>query len=285
MPPALPAPASFSPDLWRRVISARVRHTKLNVHPYTNARRIGRSLASMRPTWVTGTLRYRKGQYPDDRETRAWNEIRRIVRETSPTAQFDVVLNAEQYRSIKGLQLQMRRLRAKLDPDGWFFDFLSSAHRRHPQTLKAAVANAHAHGEWIGGNIFGYRNRPQPTSLDFLSVQDGGVHLHVNAVAKWARRKPILYHLNSNPQHKNSGGCRFMRKMNTWRRIKHVRRRAKQQVKYNFRVAYPVLYPQCFKPRRGNPDEPILYAYNAFRDPPMADEIRTLLDRYDYGAG
>ncbi len=279
--PPLPAPASFSREMWRRPVSIRVRHTKLNPHRNTNARRIGRAVASLEPTWVTGALRYARNQFPTRKEARTWDEIRRIVRARSPQAQFDVVLNAEQFRTPAAIRLAMRRLRAKLRPDGWFVDFLTSAYRKHPRMVRVAVNSAHANGEWIGGNIFGIRKkRPMPARMDFYSVQDAGLSLNLRAVRRLAKRKPILYHLNSNPQHKRSGGCRFIRNLNTSRRRAHIRRRAAQQVKRGFRVAYPVLFPQCLKPRHRGPGY-FLSGYNAFRDPPMAKQIRELLDRYD----
>jgi hypothetical protein len=279
--PPLPTPPTFSRDLWRRPVSIRVRHTKLNPHKNTNARRIGRSVASLRPTWVTGALRYARNQFPTRKEARTWAEIRRIVRARNPGVQFDVVLNAEQFRTPASIRLAMRRLRAKLRPDGWFFDFLTTAFRRHPRMVRKAINSAHAHGEWIGGNIFGIRKqRPMPVRMDFYSVQDAGLGLNLKAVRRLARRKPILYHLNSNPQKPRSGGCRFIRDLSTKGRRAHVRRRAAQQLKHNFRAAYPVLFPQCLKPRHRAPGH-FLAGYNAFRDPPMAKQIRELLDRYD----
>ena len=61
----------------------------------------------------------------------------------SPSAQFDVVLNADQYRTPAAVTRTMRRLSAKLGNEGWFFDFFSSAARRHPKMVKAAIAWAH----------------------------------------------------------------------------------------------------------------------------------------------
>ncbi len=49
----------------------------------------------------------------------------------------------------------MHRIRKKLDNDGWFFDFYSRAYQKRPRMIRAAIANAHAHGEWIGGTSSG----------------------------------------------------------------------------------------------------------------------------------
>jgi hypothetical protein len=56
--PQVKSPPPALAWLMSRVVSARVHHTRIAVVQNTNARRIGRSLAALRPTWVTGTLRY-----------------------------------------------------------------------------------------------------------------------------------------------------------------------------------------------------------------------------------
>ena len=282
--PAPPTPplSSFTSQQLSRVVSVRVRHTRLRPVRNSNARRIGRSVASLRPTWVTGTLRFARNQYPKRDEIRAWREIRAIVHRVSPGAQFDVVLNALQYRTPAAVTRTMRRMRAKLDPDGWFFDFWSTAFYKHPKMIKAAIANAHLNGEWIGGNIFGLgKRRKLPAGSDFYSVQDHIFYLNLPAVRRLAAQKPVLYHLNSNPHHQRSGGCRFIKRFNSKQRRALIRRRAAQQARYGFRMSYPVLFPQCLRNRPNGPGT-YLYAYNAFRDPPVRDEIARQLDRNDF---
>lgn len=137
---------AFSQQL-SRIVSARVHHTRISTVRNSNARRIGRSLAGLHPSWVTGLIRYAKGQHPNHAEVRAWSQITRIVRTASPQAQFDVVLNAKQYRNGGELQRMMARVRTELGNDGWFFDFLSVAHRKRPRMIRAAIASAHANGE------------------------------------------------------------------------------------------------------------------------------------------
>jgi hypothetical protein len=277
-----PAQAGFSQAQLSRVISARVRHTRLRPVRRSNARRIGRSLASLRPTWVTGTLRYARNQYPKRNEIRVWEEIRRIVRHHSPGAQFDLVLNAEQYRTPWAIRRTMQRLRAKLGPEGWFFDFVTSGFRKYPRMMRAAIDDAHAHGEWIGGNLFGIgKRRKLPMRMDFWSVQDHVFHLNLPAVRRLSAMKPILYHLNSNPQRRRSGGCRFIQRLSTKQRVNLIRRRAAQQARYGFRFSYPALFPQCLI-SRGKGNGTFLRAYNAFRDPRVVGEIRTQLDRNDF---
>jgi hypothetical protein len=267
-----------------RIISARFFHTRISTVRNSNAGKVGRALGSLQPTWVTGLLRYARHQYPSRAEVRAWNKIRRKVRARSPGAHFDVVLNADHYRTPAAIRLTMRRLRTKLGNEGWFFDFLSGSFRRNPKMVRAAISSAHKHGEWIGGNVFGIAsNRPLPSRVDFLSVQDHVFHLNLGAVRRLATGQRVIYHLNSDPAKAHSGSCRFIQRLNTRQRLGLVRRRAAQQPRVGFRFSYPVLFPQCVRPRKGGGS--FLAAYNAFRDPPMAREIGRLLDLYDFVPG
>ncbi len=279
--PIPPGPQSFPPAM-SRVVHTRVYHTRFSTVRNSNAHRIGRSLASLRPTWVTGLLRYARNQFPTHAEARAWRRIRAIVHRQSPTAQFDVVLNADQYRTPAAVTRTMRRLNAKLGNEGWFFDFFSTAAKKHPKMVRAAIAWAHTNGQWIGGNVFGIlRQRAFPVNADFLSVQDDGFQIKLRAVRRLTHKTEVLYHLNNDPDDKASGGCRFMKSMNTRRRRKLIRQRAAAQHKFGFRVSYPVLYPECIRPSPHGPGD-FLASYNAFRDPPVAREIRKLLDRHDF---
>ena len=280
--PAVLPPVSAFPPAQSRIVSARVWHTRIATVPNTNARRIGRSLASLRPTWVTGLLRFARNQYPHKSEVHTWKQIRRIVATTSPGVQFDVVLNALQYRTPRAIRTMMRRLRARLGPEGWFFDFYSQAFRKHPRMIRAAINSAHGHGEWIGGNVFGIAGHPKlPVHSDFFSVQDAGIHLNLKAVRHLAKRRPVMYHLQNDPDKPHSAGCRFIRKFSDKRRMGMIRGRARQQVRAGFRVSYPALFPMCM--RRGpKGHRTFLRAYNAFRHPKVAREIAHLLDRYDF---
>lgn len=276
--PVVPGPSTF-PQKMSRILSARVHHTRLSVVRNTNARRIGRSLAGLHPTWVSGLIRYAKGQHPIRREVRAWREITRIVKTANPGAGFDVTLNAKQYRDGDDVLRMMHRVRSKLNNDGWFFDFWSNAYEKRPRMVRAAIASAHAHGEWIGGNIFGLKKkRPLPMRSDFLAIQDFRGRLDLRAVARINGRVPLAYHLENDPDRPHSGGCKFIKDMTTAKRRALIRNRSRQGVRFGFRVQYPALYPECLRHRR---DRTFLQSYNAFRDPPMARTIRRMLDRYD----
>ena len=193
-----------------RIIAARVHHTRISTVRNTNAGRIGRALGSLRPTWVSGLIRYARNQHPNRAEARAWRRITRAVRARSPEAQFDVVLNARQYRNGRQLRAMMQRVRRRLDNDGWFFDFLSVAHRRRPGMIRSAVAAAHRHGEWIGGNVFGYEAPHSTRCRCGRTTSPCRTSACASTFAPCAgsrRRVPVVYHLHNDPRPRASGAA------------------------------------------------------------------------------
>ena len=193
--PAAHTPSPAFAHALSRVVSVRVHHTRISTVRNTNARRIGRSLACLHPTWVTGPLRYARNQYPTHDEARAWREIRRIVQGASPTAQFDVVLNALQYRTPAAVTATMRRLRAKLGNEGWFFDFFSTrappapaddpAPRSRRRTRTGNGSAATSSGSRASGRC--------PLQRRLPTVQDSVFHLNLPAVrgSRQAQADPL----------------------------------------------------------------------------------------------
>jgi hypothetical protein len=241
---------------------------------------VGQALASLNPSWVVTLVRLKKNDPVPAKVVQAWNTITSLVRAASPDAQFDVELNAMQYRKPSQAVRMMAAVRAKLDVDGWTLDFYTPAYRKYPNAVEAAIANAHTNGEWIGGNAFRLQNTPRvPPNSDFIAVQDFGFQLDLQAVKELAQEAPVLYHLNNTPAVPTSDGCRFVEKFTTARRQAWISQRASQQAAYDFRVGYPVFFPEC--ERGTNRNNPILYAYNATQDPPMMQTIGNLLDQYD----
>ncbi len=64
--------------------------------PGENPSSVAKTLASLKPTWVSSLIRYDEGERPQADEIAAWNKIRAAVRAVSPDAQFGIELNAEE---------------------------------------------------------------------------------------------------------------------------------------------------------------------------------------------
>ncbi len=241
---------------------------------------VGAALASIKPTYVTSLIRLSRRRADHAKEIAAWNTIRAAVEAASPQAQFAIELNAIEFPNVAKLNNYMARVRTAFDNEGWMFDFWTTAAKRKAKVPKAAIANAHANNEWIGGNAFGIAQNPRiPAGTDFLEVQDSDFRINLNAVRDLARRLPVHFHLGNSPDFPNSDGCVFIREYSTAKRRAYITRRATQQAQYNFRLGYPVFFPECLRNRNTNQSR--VFTYNAPNDDPMMDTIGTLMDQYD----
>jgi hypothetical protein len=260
-----------------RIVSARVYQHGTWVVPGETPDTVGKALASLNPSLVSGLIRFEPGESVKDHEVDAWNTIRERVLRASPDAHFGIELNALAYTSTDQVTEQMSEIRSKLDPSGWFFDFYTPAYKRRPDVVEAAINSAHQNGEWVGGNAFGLGQDPKvPPGSDYLAVQDIDFSLNLSRVRELAKQIPVAVHLGNNPGHPNSSGCLFIDKLDTDKREAYVKMRAGQQKANDFRFAYPVLFPECdFTPPKG------LISFNAIKDGSMLPTIKQLLDRYD----
>lgn len=237
---------------------------------------IGAALASLKPTYVSTLLRFSAGQKVRPREINAWKTVVAAVRATSPEAQFSVELNALQYPNARKMRAMMARVRNAVDNDGWLFDFYTPAAKQKPKVMRAAVAYAHANGEFLGGNAFGIANHPRiPAGTDYIAVQDFGFQIDLAAVRQLARRATIFFHLGNSPNLANSDGCHFIEDFTSRRRQGYVTMRARQQAANHFSFAYPVFFPECERDRDGR--NATLFSYSAPRDGTMMQTIASLM--------
>jgi hypothetical protein len=265
-----------------RIVAARAYQHGTWVVPGETPDTVGKALAALKPTLVSGLIRYEPTEQVSDHEVDAWNKIRARVLAAVPDAHFGVELNGLSYKTPQQVSEQMAEIRSKLDNNGWFFDFFTTAYERRPEVIKAAIESAHQNGEWVGGNVFGLGHDPEiPPGSDYLAAQDSGdFRLNLAAVAKLAERTPVAVHLGNSPGDPESSGCRFIKELETAEREAYVTKRAKQQRPNDFRFAYPVAFPECdFEPPKG------LIAFNAIKDGTMLPTIKRLLDRYDAQSG
>lgn len=240
---------------------------------------IASTLASLKPTYVSALLRFGVGEKVRGREVQAWQTVVTAVRAANPEAQFSVELNALQYPKAKRLRRMMASIRAKLDNDGWLFDFYTPAAKQRPKVMRAAVQNAHANGEFIGGNAFGIANNPRvPTGTDYIAVQDFDFHIDLSAVRKLAQRATVFFHLGNSPNLSYSDGCKFIEDFSARHRVRYVSMRARQQQANHFAFAYPVFFPECERDRSGR--NATLFTYDAPRDGTMMQTIASLMDQF-----
>lgn len=258
-----------------RVAYARTYLTGTWTLPHQTPRSVGKALGRLEPTWVTGLERFAIGERVTAREVSNYDTIRDTVRAAAPDAQFDIELNTLDYRTPAQIRTMMSRLRAKFGNDGWSMDFWTPAWDKRPDVVRAAVAEAHEHGQWIGGNAFGWEGKPVvPPGSDFLEVADSNFKLDLEAVSRLAEQVPVLFHLRNNPGHPSSEGCVYIQRYTTAEREAYVRKRAAEQADTGFSFAYPVFFPTC-QIKSG------LAAFDSTRDGSMLDTIEGLMQRYN----
>ena len=240
---------------------------------------VAAALAKLRPSSLSSLIRYEAGERVRDEEVAAWNKIRDAVHAEVPDAQFGIEINALEYKTAAEIEQRLEGIRKNLDNDGWLLDFYTPAAKVHPEVMEAAVQDAHEHGEWIGGNAFGIAGTPPiPPGTDFLAVQDFRLKLDVADVRRLADRITTYFHLGNSPALKGSSGCQFMRDLTTAQRERYVTLRASEQTKGDFRMSYPVLFPECLLPRKG---KEVLVSYDALTDGDMISVIERLMDKYE----
>ncbi len=274
-------------QMLRRVVHARAFQALRWTVDRETPESVGRALASLRPTYVSGLVRLASDETLSDAQRRDFETIRRIVRETSPDCQFDVVLNGQQYETPAAMRRKLEAVNDALRPDAWFFDFFFDAYRNgYANPLDAAVAWAHDHRQYVGGNTTRDDNVPRSdfAALSPVShagmVADGELDLKRDEIDRLHRRGfPVLMHINNDPHFApTTESCYFMGESGIarfdWdraRRARWITERAADQESWNFRFMYPVFFPEC----------PIWHTYNAPRDGDMMDVFAGLVRRFN----
>lgn len=263
------------PNMTRIAQARAFQNARISV-PHETPQSLGEALAKLEPTWVTGLVRIQKSRTPADSMVSGYKTIHDIVVKQSPDAQFDVVLNALDFTAPAQVQNKMANMREKFDLDGWFFDFLTPAYDKRPEVVKAAIADAHEHGEFVGGNAFGWGKKPKkfrvPPDLDFLAVSDTGFRLDLSAVRTLAKKVPIVFHLANSPGNVHGEGCTYIKRYSSGQRVAYVRRRARQQSHNHFHFAYPTFFPTC---------HPGDTAFNIIREPRTFRGVRKVMGEYN----
>jgi hypothetical protein len=241
---------------------------------------VGAALAQLKPTYVSSLVRLKNGEPITDQEVADNETVQNAVLAANPNAKFSLELNAVEYKTAADVEQMMNTARERFHPDGWFFDFYTTAAEKNEGVMEAAIKNAHENGEFLGGNAFGISNHPTiPPGTDFVAVQDTKFKIDMAAVRELAKRLPVGFHLANAPELFDSDGCVFIQKYSTEERSAYIKMRAGQQKANHFDFAYPVLFPEC--ERKSNSDDPGVYVYNAAKDEPVLEQIGQLMDRYD----
>jgi hypothetical protein len=185
-----------SPIFYRPVI-ARVYSFNQWTLPDENATTVGGAIASLKPSFVSGLIRLEYNNLTiSPRMAQDYNTIREIVLSSSPDAEFDIWLRANQYNSTSSLIAAMQSVLSRnISFDAFSFDNLYSL---SPAEQAAVLSTAHAAGKLVGGSWAG------PTvpavTFDYLMTTDTMLQISSSAVAQIESfGAPVMLQINNGP--------------------------------------------------------------------------------------
>jgi len=225
-------------------------------------------LVELDPTYVSGLLRIDDDTVLRPSQIAIFRGVVDCVHAIDPRVSFDVVLNAEHYAddavyakgadALVALKNRAREIKNVLGADIVFFDFFNSPYndsRKHEGWHADALTRGTA---WIrdelhlkvGGNVWGFAIPPNSdfVALDNFARDDGrtpGLEFIKQQLAAFNGKKPVLVHIENNPQKHDSEGLAWIDGSETSRR-EELAKYAGLQKQKGFSYMAPLFFPlQC----------------------------------------
>lgn len=262
-----------SRQIFQRVVQARVFHLgtwTLDASTSTPAS-IGRTLASLRPSFVTGLLRIPDRGPLSTREAEAFRVIRSSVESSTRDCRFDVVLNAGSESSPESFVRRMKEISAQTRPDAWTLYVPPDDSTLNPAILETAISAAHAAGQMVG---YDGPLSLVPEGIDYLVVRAWDLRINRHQI-DWLRERhriPLLVELPTTFGAKPSADVeRYIGELDSTGRSSLLTTLAENQNGWGYRFAYPVFYPLTQEHE----------AFDATKDTILMVTIRSLLARYN----
>jgi len=261
-----------SRTIFRRIIQARVYHqgawtlADRSQTPIT----VGRTLASLRPGFVTGLLRVPDRGIPGNAEAEAFEAIRSAIRETFRDCRFDVVVDAGNETSEAVFVRRMQEISMRIHVDAWTFYLAPENESLNPDAVAAAISYAHSRGQMVG---YDGPLSIVPEGVDYIVVRAWNLEVNRNQIeALKSRHIPLIVELPTTFGSQVPAECsRYVGEMDASEKGAVLTRLASAQASEGYRFAYPVFYPLV----------PIKQAYDATKEPLLMVTIRSLMARFN----
>lgn len=271
--PLSPAELKASPKaLFQRVLQARVYHLGTwtledsSQTPVT----VGRTIASLRPSLVTGLLKVVDRGIPGNAESEAYETIRSAVRSSVKGCRFDVVIDAGNEASGSLFVRRMKEIDSRIHPDAWTLYIPPDDPAINPESLAAAISYAHAQGDMVG---YDGPLSLIPEGVDYIVVRAWGLQVNREQLEHLSSRHvPLLVELPTTFGSKEPPDCsRYLREMDGAEKASLLTRMATNQSSWGYRFAYPLFYPMQSSRK----------AFDATKDSILMVTIRSLLARFN----
>ena len=263
---------SSSRTIFQRVIQSRIYHLgswtldDASQTPVT----VGRTLSSLRPTFVTGLVRVTEHGIPGNAESEAYTTVRSAVRTSLKGCLFDVVIDAGNETSGSLFIRRIKEIDNRIHPDAWTLYVPPDDTSINPEALAEAIAYAHSQGDMVG---YDGPLSIIPEGVDYIVVRAWNFEANREQLERLAsRRVPLIVELPTTFGNKEHPDCsRYIRDMDGSERAALLTRLAMNQSSGGYRLAYPLFYP-VESPHR---------SFDATKDSILMVTIRSLLARFN----
>lgn len=230
-----------------------------------------RTIASLRPSFVTGLLRVSDRGIPGNAEVEAFNTVRNAVIATDKACRFDVVLNIGEEKAGETVVRRMKEISTLLHHDAWTFYVAPEDVFVNPEVFEDVIAYAHSKGQMVG---YDGPLSLIPEGIDYIVVRAWDLKVSRAQIErlKSKQRVPLLVEIPTTFGTKPNPDCTdYVTKMTTAQRSAVLTRLAEDQEDWGYRFAYPVFYPV----------EPNKHSFDATKESILMVTIRALLARFD----
>ena len=258
--------------IFQRVVQARLFHNGIwTLEPAQTPVTVGRTIASLRPSFVTGILRVPDRGELSNGEVECFKSVRSAVLASAKGARFDVVINAGVEQSAELFVRRMKEITARIHPDAWTLFVPPDDVTVNPDLFEAAIAQAHASGEMVG---YDGPLSLIPEGADFIIVRAWDLKVNRKQIdlLRAKQRVPIIVELPTTIGSQSTPDViSYAEEMDTPARGELLARLAENQSAWGYRLAYPIFYPLC----------PAREAFDATKDNILLVTIRSLLTRFN----
>lgn len=257
----------------KRIVQARLYQYQTWTVQGETPETVGKILAQFTPSYVSG-LMHPSAEKPFTAEQgMAFAKIRETVLKENPNCKFDIVLNPRHYKNAEAMTDHMATIMGIVTVEGWFLDFYEAPYKADGKMIAAVVAFAHQYSQFVGGST---TTKNIAEKLDFIAVHDGKtVDLkQKEEIAELIKdlKTPVAYHLNNDNDKSDDDSIHtFMKKWDTKKRVEHIKRLARNQTSWKYRLMYPVFFPVYLNKE----------AYHAPKDGNMAEVIKGAMKLYN----
>ena len=258
---------------FQRVVQARIFHSGVWTLAGTSQTpvTVGRTIASLQPTFVTGLLRLPDRGDLSNAEVEAYETVRSAVMASSKNCRFDVLINAGVEHSGETFIRRMKESATRLHPDAWTFYVSPETEMIAPEVFQEGISQAHLCGQMVG---YDGPLSLIPEGVDFIVIRawDLKVNRRQIDMLRAKQKVPLIVELPTTLGVKAPPEViAYVEEMQTGERGALMSQFAENQYSWGYRLAYPVFYPLY----------PAHHAFDATKDNMLLVSIRALLAKFN----